>query len=80
MIKANFRLNSIRIALIHKVTQKESKKFYYKFFSFSKDIFAGFTYFLIIIATIQFFSTEQHGDPVTHTCSHYICTHYHAPS
>ena len=27
-----------------------------------------------------FFSTVKHGDPVTHTCTHSICSHYHAPS
>jgi len=27
-----------------------------------------------------FFSTVQNGDPVTHTCTHSIFTHYHSPS
>ena len=27
-----------------------------------------------------FFSTVQHGDPVTHTRTHSIFSHYHAPS
>ena len=36
--------------------------------------------FLIVISPIHFFSTIQHGDPVTHTCTHFIFTHYHTPS
>ena len=39
-----------------------------------------FYYFLIVISPIKFFSTVQHGDPVTYTCTHSIFTHYHAPS
>ena len=27
-----------------------------------------------------FFSTVQHGDPVTHMCVHSFFSHYHAPS
>ena len=37
-------------------------------------------FFLILISPIQFFSTVQHGDPVTHTHTHSIFAHYHAPS
>ena len=32
------------------------------------DFFPFFLLFLIVISPIQFFSTVQHGDPVTHTC------------
>ena len=48
-------------------------KFFFSFFLY-------YYYFLIVISPIQVFSTVQHGDPVTHTCTHCIFTHYHAPS
>ena len=35
--------------------------------------------FLIVIAQYNFLSTVQHGDPVTHSCTDSIFTHYHAP-
>ena len=31
-------------------------------------------------AEYNFFSTVQHGDPVSHTCTHSIFAHYHASS
>ena len=39
-----------------------------------------FIIILIVISPYNFFSTVQHGDPVTHTCRHSIFAHYHAPS
>ena len=50
-------------------------------FSFSPS----FKIFLIIIFNSYFpntifFSAVQHGKPVTHTCTHSIFAHYHAPS
>ena len=50
-------------------------QFYLLFFKFLLLLL-----FLIVISPIQFFSTVQHGDPVTHTCTHSIFVHYHAPS
>ena len=41
------------------------------FFAFLKNIYSSNTIF---------FSTVQHGDPVTHTCTHSIFSHYQAPS
>ena len=35
---------------------------------------------IFIISPVQFFSTVQHGDPVTHTCMHSFFSHYHLPS
>ena len=34
----------------------------------------------LLFPQYSFFSTVQHGDPVTHTCTHSILSHYHAPS
>ena len=43
--------------------------------------FFYYYYFLIVISPIQyFFPTIQHGDPVTHICTHSMFAHYHAPS
>ena len=39
-----------------------------------------FLFFLIDISPIQFFSTAQQGDPVTHICTHSVFSNYHAPS
>ena len=39
-----------------------------------------FLFFLIVLSPIQFFSTIQHGDPVTHTCIRFFSSHYNAPS
>ena len=39
--------------------------------------FFYYYYFLIVISPIQFFfPTVQHGDPVTHTCTHFILQLY----
>ena len=35
-------------------------------------------FFLIVISPIHFFSTVQHGDPVTHTCTHSIFADLHS--
>ena len=40
----------------------------------------GIFIFVIVISTIQFFSTVEHGDPVIYICIHSFFTHYHAPS
>ena len=36
--------------------------------------------YLIVISPILFFSTVQHGDPVTHTYIYSIFSHYRVPS
>ena len=36
--------------------------------------------FFLLFPKYNFFSTVQHGDPVTHTCIHSFFSHYHASS
>ena len=42
--------------------------------------FLFFIYFYFFISPIHFFSTIQHGDRVTYTCTHSFFSHYQAPS
>ena len=42
--------------------------------------FSSLLFFKLLFPQYNFFSTIQHDDPVTHTCSHSIFSHYHAPS
>ena len=50
-------------------------------FSFFFFFFHHINKFNFFISPIHyFFSTIQHGDPVTHTCIHYLFSHYYAPS
>ena len=50
------------------------------FFSFFFFLILFFSLFFCYFPNTIFFSTVQHGDPVTHTCTHSIFSHYHAPS
>ena len=44
-----------------------------------KPLFLAF-FVVVVICPYNFFSAVQHGDPVTHTCTHSIFAHDPAPS
>ena len=73
MIRTNFE--TLKLVSLEKSTEycdhikRTGFFFFYLFFIF-----------LLLFLQYNFFSTVQHGDPVTHTCINSFFSHYHAPS
>ena len=53
---------------------------YYEHFPTGSDISVSFFFHYSWLTVFCQHSTVQHGDPVTHTCTHSFFSHYHAPS
>ena len=51
-----------------------------KFEKFKYRLTPKYNFLFFLFPQYNFFSTVQHGDSVTHTCTHFIFAHYHAPS
>ena len=59
---------------------KDETSLPFSFFFFFFMVLAAFYLFFLFPQQIIFFSTVQHGDPVTHTCPHSISAQDQAPS